>query len=577
MFTTLILLACVACKTSTSGLPGEEGVDQNPQPVAEGPGTPGSGFVPSELRPKLNYGTPTEEEAVRFLAQTSFGAIPETVPDVQRLGYKAWLREQFEMPRGPSALQRYDENVAAGGRIYPDVVGNDFWDRALHADDQLRYRTALALSQIVVVSFAHTEMANVPRTFASYVDIIYDGAFGNYCDIIRDVTYSPAMALYLTYFGNRKRDELNGFVPDENYAREIMQLFTIGLDELNLDGTPTGEPTYTQADVSGLASIFTGLSSPNQNFGTPKPQKQNQTYRLQEFPEYHEGRAKTFLGKTINYGASPEKSISAALDHLLAHKNVAPFISKHLIQKLVTSNPSPSYVARVATAFNNGRFDMQDGHVVGSGRRCDMKATLSAILLDPEARLEEAWQKPDFGRVKSPVETVAHILRLFGEQQDVTVSGQIPTAGWLSYDSNYNGMWALGPPSVFGFYRAGYAPPSSEIAKRDLVGPELQLYTTTYSMASLSWPDIARQESEWFGVYKPSYDWLLPLTSSPEQLLEALTRYLTASRLETDTEERILKAIGNVPYNADNADLIERRIAVTSMFMMSAPDFLVQR
>ncbi|NRA31609.1 MAG: DUF1800 family protein, partial [Parvularculaceae bacterium] len=417
----------------------------------------------------------SREDAVRFLIQASFGPTEASIRQVQRLGYEGWIEKQWSIP-GQSALDRMAEEEKANRKPRKLKFHDYFWEQALYAPDQLRMRTTFALSQIVVI--AVNEIDYEPVTFALYVDMLRRASDGNYCDLIREVTYSPAMADYLTYFKNEPADPVTGRAPDENYAREIMQLFTIGLEELHMDGTPKGKETYTSADVEGLASVFTGLASPGKRFKRSRIREANADKPLVGFPNFHEQGPKTFLGTTIPGGLTPEQSVDQALDHLLAHDNIPPFIAKQLIQKFVTSNPSPDYVRRVARAFKRGTYTMPSGKDVGSGQRCDVKAAMAAVLLDREARNARFANDPTFGKVREPVMRLTHVIRaLSDDQYKAPTTGIIQNHGRLRQNSAVHNQWAFSPPSVFGFFRPGYVAAGTRTAEAEMVAPEMQVMT----------------------------------------------------------------------------------------------------
>lgn len=549
-------------------------------------GASGSGSVNGEAlvvpppRPAVSFEDPASAEAARFLLQTTFGGTEKDVELVVSEGLRPWLRDQFDRPLGQSTLQRFDNHLAASGNNSPQVLTDFFWDNVLNAEDQLRWRMVLALSEIVVLSYNDMEVFNYTRAYAQYIDLLRGEAFGNYCDIVREVTYSPIMGLYLSFYGNRATDPEKGFYPDENYAREVMQLFTIGLEELNLDGTTTGRETYTQEDVAGLAQVFTGLASPDQHFWRTRPSGANQLRKMVGYEKYHEGRRKEFLDHIVNYGAKPERSVNDALDFLLDHPNVAPFISKQLIQKFVTSNPSPDYVRRVAQAFNAGFYDMRDGAVVGTGRRCDLKATMAAILLDPEARDSSYADDPTYGKVRSSALAVAHVLRVLHKDGNVSKSGKIPNAYWLNSRDDYLNQTVFRPFSVFGFYRPQHVPAGTEAAREGLAAPEMQLATVSQGAANRVWMPflLKSQQPDW--VFKQDAERLRTLSHDPSALVAHLDMLMTGSKLEPATRARMVRAVQAVDLEGNPTTIdtrLNQRIQVALAMMMTAPEYMVQR
>lgn len=412
-------------------------------------------------------------QSARFLAQASLSGTAQEITDVQRLGYAGWLDAQMALARSSTCVdwlrqQGYDQPQYIFSQAGAD---NMLWRKLLASPDTLRQRVTLALSEIVVVAVAG--ISKTPyRQFAAaaYWDILEAHAFGNFRSLLEQVSTSVAMGAYLTYRGNRKANAANGSLPDENYARELMQLFTIGLTVLNADGTPVlnaqGQAleTYTQQDVSQLARVFTGWSV-DQALGGSASATRSASPMVQ-YPKLHETGEKNFLGTRIATGTDGVRSLQLALDALLAHPNIAPFISRQLIQRLVTSHPSPAYVARVAAAFADN----------GAGVRGDLAAVVRAVLLDPEARSDAALVDPSFGKLREPMLRFVQWARTFGLND---ASGRW-RVGDLSDPATKLGQSPLRAPSVFNFFRPGYVPPNSPIGVKTV--PELQI-TTESSVA----------------------------------------------------------------------------------------------
>ena len=398
---------------------------RRPPPESPPPGQPAPIPEPDPL---------TAAQAARFLSQATFGPDTESIEEVLERGLEAWLLAEFEKPPSlhlesvlaqlPADGDVRDEN----GNPRPELVllpSNSFWEKAIEGEDQLRQRMACALSQILVVS-ADSNLVSFPQMLAHYMDILTEGALGNYRDLLEAVTYSPAMAVYLTYFRNQKADPASGRVPDENYARELLQLFTVGLVALNPDGTPVLQPDgsqvelYDNGDITELAKVFTGLSVAGLPFQQPLRALPPQAYYtpLAGFDAFHSSEPKQFLDITIPAGTGAEASIDSALDGIFAHPNLGPFLGRQLIQRFVTSAPSADYVARVAAAFDEGQFALPSGERAGSGERGDLQAVIAAILFDPEARGEPEGAGRDF-RQTARAGTAIHPLgaSLPGEQR----------------------------------------------------------------------------------------------------------------------------------------------------------------
>jgi uncharacterized protein (DUF1800 family) len=412
-------------------------------------------------------------DAFRFLNQATFGATEADAQAVISMGYAAWIDQQLqrpaslELPHVQAAFASYPPG-ADFTRLHEDRI--DIWLRnALNAPDQLRQRVAFALSEIMVISQL-SPLVGYPWGSASYYDMLAQNAFGSFRVLMEDVTLHPAMGVYLSMLGNQKPDAARNIRPDENYARELMQLFTIGLVELELDGSIRRDgqgnpiPTYDQQVIEGFAHVYTGWNFAGApSFELARPNIQNQAMPMQAYAEQHDTGVKRVLGypgaafTQIPAGQTPQQDLDDALDNIFRHPNVAPFISRQLIQRLVTSNPSPQYVERVARVFEND----------GAGRRGELGAVVKAILLDTEARAAPAAATA--GRLDEPLLRLTRIWRAYGARSQ---SGKLNV-------QNIPGFIGQGPlqaPSVFNFFSPFYAPPG-EILDQGLVAPEAQLAT----------------------------------------------------------------------------------------------------
>ncbi|MEL6359552.1 MAG: DUF1800 domain-containing protein [Pseudomonadota bacterium] len=523
-----------------------------------------------------------QEDASRFLVQASFGPTEREIDRVMRDGYSEWIRDQIRAT--PTLhLTKLNAIVAAGDEIERSSASDSFWENAVEGDDQLRQRMTFALSQILVVSDGPgSNLSDRPLAMAYYMDILTRNAFGNYRDLIEEVTYSPAMAVYLTYLRNQKANPNNGRVPDENYAREILQLFTIGLVELQPDGTiaPGAQETFENEDIVGLAKVFTGLSLKGGFRRDNPPDAYNS--RLEVYPEHHSTDAKSFLGLTIPENTDAATSISMALDQIFAHPNVAPFVSRQLIQRFVTSNPTSAYVGRVSAAFEAGSFVMPDGEVVGEGRRGDLAATISAVLLDPEARQPAGVVADDFGKVREPVLRLTHWARAF----DVVTAD----AGEERYLQNTSGPDRLSQhpfrsPSVFNFYRPGYVAPSTQTGAAGLNAPELQIVNESSAIGYVNTMSrFVRDDSPNRGnnvsgdAFSPNYLDELDLAEDPEALTNRLDLLLTYGRMSAETRSRIIGVLQEMPIRDDRVEEDrERRIHTAVLMAVTAPEYLVQQ
>jgi uncharacterized protein (DUF1800 family) len=534
-----------------------------------------------------------DAEAVRFLQQASFGATAADIARVKQVGYENWVAEQFAAPRS-SHLEFLTSQVPlpipANTQVSSAPLYYSFWRQAIAAPDQLRQRAAFTLSQIIVTSAAEAQLSNDAddaHSLAAYLDILSEHSFGNYRDILQSVSTFPTMGVYLTSLGNRGD---NGRTPDENYAREVMQLFTIGLFELNMDGTQklvNGQPieTYDMEDIRNLAKVFTGWSWGNQGtpdpsntrFGGGNPDPMRRVIPMQFYPQYHSPDAKTFLSANIAAGTNGVEAMRIALDTLFAHPNTAPFIANQFIQRMVTSNPSPAYVLAVAQAFANGSYTTAGtNRTFGSGRRGDLRAVVAATLLHPEART--APSSTDAGKLREPVLRLATLLRSFEATSQ--------TNNWRIGDTdNTLFQTPMKAPTVFNFFRPGYVPPNTTIAsKSGLVAPEFQIAhevsVATYANTMQNWvPNglgTVPANSGLTGTdVRPQYTTARGLATNPDQLADHLNLMLTANTMDPSTRNTIRDAIASVPATATGADLNRVRLGV--FMTMMTPEFLVQK
>lgn len=571
-------VACTSAGTDDIDTPGGETPTGQPAPPVSG----ASG---------LSF-----DESASLLLQGTFGASTQDISALENNTSSAWLETQFaepmtlHLPRVLAVLPGGD--IEPGGVLSPyanTAVLDSIFDAAVTSDDQLRQRTAYALSQILVVSGEEsTSLHRLSHVQAAYMDILVRNAFGNYRDILEEVTYSPAMARYLTYFRGKKANAITGSVPDENYAREIMQLFTIGLVELNMDGTPRLQggqfiETYTNDDIVGLARVFTGFSYDAPTFWHDIRTTPERSYLpMLIFSEHHSSAEKTFLGTTIPAGTSGEESVDRALDALFNHPNVAPFISRQLIQRFVTSNPKPAYVERVARTFESGSFTMPNGVTVGEGRRGDLKATIAAILLDTEARTPTLRDDSDFGKVREPFIRFTHWARTFN------VSSAAVTSQRLLWNDQSSGLsqQPLRSPSVFNFYRPGYTAPGTLTGEANLVAPELQILDATslvgfndvltayiFSRAALR-AGFGSTNTE----FVPDYSAEIALADDPRALVDHLDMLLAGNQIEDSTKTRIINILNDIDISgAQRENGLQARAELAIFLTMTAPEYIVQR
>ena len=441
------------------------------------PGSATSSDVVSVLVGSEGPARTTAQVASRFLDQAAFGPDAATVAHVQSTGLKGYIAEQLSVPVSP-----YPDPSETGSGI--GQVQARFFSNAVHGQDQLRQRVAFALSQIFVASAMEE---NTPAQLVPYHQILQDDAFENFRKLMNDVTLSPPMGEYLDMRNNDKANPALNTRANENYARELMQLFTIGLFQLNQDGTLKLDanhnpiPTYDQATIQNFAKVYTGWTYPTKPGATL--QKHNPAYYTGPMVAYesnHDTTAKTLLnyaappGVRVNLpaGQTAEVDLKEALDNIFYHPNVGPFISKQLIQRLVSSNPSPEYVSRVAAVFDDD----------GSGVRGDLAAVVGSILLDSEARAGDngpSLTPPDTsGHLREPVFVIASILRGLGAQVNDTNN--------LAGLSNNLGQAVFAPPTVFNYDAPGYMIPAQFTPSESLLGPEFQLQSPSGAVARIN-------------------------------------------------------------------------------------------
>ncbi|UXI67225.1 DUF1800 domain-containing protein [Tahibacter amnicola] len=548
----------------------------------------------------VSAGPFTDAEAARFLTQASYGP---TLADIQRLrqiGYNAWLDEQFAatpsyeapfldwvttQPNGQNSVyqqQRLESWFINSAGLYdpsnPPRIHND----------QLRQRVALALSEIMVVSDRNAGLTFQAWALASYYDMLVRNAFGNYRTLLEDVTLHPAMGVYLNMYGNRKPDAALNIRPDENYAREILQLFSVGLKQLNLDGTPVlsgGQPvpTYNQNVVRGFAHVFTGWhlngctvneypDCANNWFDSDSPSWRNP---MTAFEQYHDNTTDKQL---LNYpgvalpngllvhGGTAQQEMAAALNNVFNHPNVGPFIAKQLIQRLVTSNPSPGYVQRVATVFNNN----------GASVRGDLKAVVKAILLDSEARFGHTGPNADkFGKLREPMLKLVQLWRLTTAR---SANGRI---NLLMDPGEEYGQGPLRSPTVFNFFKPTFQNPG-EIRTLGLVSPEFQIATDS---AVVSVPNDLDWRIFYFYVgstysYAQDPDQMLidyaslnALAANPATLLDRLNLLLMSNQMSPFMRQVILTRLNAMTNTNGGRDRVQHALYL----IINSPEYSIQK
>ncbi len=525
-------------------------------------------FQPPPPAPLLNPGPMTATDAARLLEQGSFGPTLVGIERLRAIGAEAWIGEQVAAPQ--TRLLPFIEGVRAQRRatdpeagVWTDVLTEAWWRAAVGGVDQLRQRVALALGEILVVSEDSALGGNIDA-LAVYHDLLAAHAFGNYRDLLRAVTLNPAMGVYLSMARNRRPDPAEGVFPDENFAREVMQLFSIGLHRLHPDGTLVLDarglpiPTYDQAEIVGLAHVFTGWSfasdDPGYNFLWGEPDFRRP---MRAYPQYHDTGEKRILdGEVLPATRTAEQELDVVIDRLFAHPNTGPFLSRLLIQRLVTSNPSPAYVHRVAAVFADN----------GAGVRGDLGAIVRAILLDWEARSPEAAALPTFGKLREPIIRIAHLWRAFG------TGGR---SGWydIAWIRDRIGQEPLQSPTVFNFFQPDYAPPGSVVAA-GLVAPEFQITSDATISHLVNLLDyLAHRVPEWTEDAVLEVGPEAALVATPDALLDRLDLLLLSGRMSPEMRTLVRRLVTDAP----SWQSAEQRVRSAVFTIVTSPDYAVQK
>jgi len=542
------------------------------------------------------------EDASRFLEQATFGATDAGIHHLSLIGYPAWLNEQFAMPptlHEPAVEQAVilDNPPCGAGDVKCNAalfqqnpnneqfVQDTFWQQSISGNDQLRQRVEYALTQLMVVSTEpNFSIQSMPRGEANYFDVLGADAFGNFRTLLQDVTLNPMMGQFLNMLGNDKGNATTD--PDENYAREVMQLFTIGLYQLNDDGSQkldsTGNPipTYSNTDVMGMAAVFTGWSWNIPGNDTDSAWSNCCIYvgtgygeellPMQSFPSHHSTVQKQFLGVTIPASAAPdpEGDLKIALDTLFNHPNLPPFFCKRMIQHLVTSNPSPTYIGNCSAVFKDD----------GTGVRGNLQAVISEILIDPEARNSAAdFGNPQYGKVRESLLRYTEWARAFTAQS---------RTGSYDNGSTEDPIWGLGEmslrsPTVFNWFAPGYVPPGTSIAAANLVAPEMQMTNVSTVVGYINYMQNAIGSGATSGPDMfSSYETEMTLAATPTALLDRINLLLMAGEMDSTLYGQILGAINAIDIptgdpTATNAALLNR-VQAAIYLTLASPSFCAQ-
>ncbi len=595
----------VAIGQMGGGPPDDSGAVPTPAPATPPPADP-------PLVPDPFTGPATDADTVRFLEQASWGPTRAEVERVKAMGFMAYLNEQFNLPpANPSKGSNYPDlpfplndqatacptsspgdpnyNQAVCNRdnfsLYP--IQRTYFSNSLYGPDQVRQRVAFALHQILVVS--GLSPLNRASWMTMYLQALDRGAFGNYRTLLQEVTLNPSMGEYLDMRLSRRTD------PNENFAREILQLFSIGVNELNLDGTPRLDaqgafiPTYSQTTVNEFTRLFTGwnlnptLIGPGiSNWRDPMEPRGNQD---------HDAGAKTLLSGIIvpacpsangtQNAACARSDLAIGLDNIFNHPNVGPFIGKQLIQHLVTSNPSPAYVSRVARVFNN---DCDALYPQGcAGVRGDMKAVVKATLLDPEAR-GDVKSDPNYGKLREPAQYINGVLRAFDVK---SFDGASTSDGVLGVRSSVDFTGSLDqpiflPPTVFSYYQPEYEVPGIKI-----LGPAFVILSTSTTLRranninTLIYTGVApnttptAQSPDRPRGTSVNWAYLEALASIPDSLLDELNRLLLHGTMPQSLRDSIRVAINSIPTS--DANFARKRAQMAAYLVTTSSQYDIQR
>lgn len=540
-------------------------------------------------------------QAARFVLQAQVGATDDDIDAVMALGFEGWLQAQMAQPMADRAWDWLESRGygVVNAQAYYDG-GGPFFDLAAYrqvitAPDGLRRRLQLMLTEYFVVSLGSVSPPWPHFAYATFWDGLGDHAFGNFRALLEFVTLSASMGAFLNTAGNQKEDPATGRVPDENYAREVMQLFTIGLHQLHPDGTPVldaqGRPVeaYGARDVTELARVFTGYQIDDSGpritplvGGGWRPAHPYSRRPMRFVDSLHDTRAVTFLGTTIPAGTPGPQALKIALDTLFQHPNVGPFFGRQLIQRLVTSNPSPAYVARVAAAFADN----------GQGVRGDLQQVIAAVLLDDEARGDTSLASPQFGRLREPA------LRFLQWARSFRLTSKAGSWKWtfdVESPELFHGQRLFWAPSVFNFFRPGHVPPGTPMAERGATAPEFQIVNESTVAQYINLLEQYLLNGVWVHAPdRPEFDFGTPsaasgfdlvpdysreeaLATDSRALVDRLNLLMCAGQLSAHTCARVAAALDTQPPRAGNPQDLKAHVARALLLVMVCPEYLVQK
>ena len=511
-------------------------------------------------------------QAARFFAQAAFGG---SDTDIQNLQYQAqgvqgWLAQQFAIPVNPSGQLSNVAWMQANSLISVEFettgVQSSLWRKLISSPDVLRQRMMLALTDLFVINTGAITLTYRGAAAAYYLDQLEANAFGNFKDLLLAVSHTPAMGEYLSYLGSVKANPVTGTSPDENYAREIMQLFSIGVVQLNLDGTPIPNPndpgvalaTYSQTDVLNMAKVFTGWKL---NTAATAYLGASAATDMINDPSGFDTTEKTVLGQTIAAGLDGEQTLEAAIGILTAHPNMAPFISRQFIQRLVTSNPSADYVSRVAAVFKSAQGDM--------------KSVITAILTDTEATSDTLLSNPLAGKLREPVVRFIQWARTFQLNFSPTAAAQWAGIGDLSSPSSRLAESPLQSPNVFFFFQPGYIPPHTALQTNSITAPEFAITNESSVAGYMNF--IENLIADGIGGVPGNYNALQPLVNqggNSAALLAELNVLIAAGQLSAATLSLMQGALDTIDVTTMGTNA---RLFAALTLVMCAPEYLVQK
>lgn len=525
--------------------------------------------------PAGNGDSVSQQQAARFLTQATFGPTQTDIDHLVALGnYETWLNEQFAM----NISLQLPYVKAKGNTSNPTHRHEIWWTNAIEGQDQLRQRVAFALSEIFVISDLDYSLANSQYGVSHYYDLLSNNAFGSYRELLEKVTLHPTMGIYLSMLRNEKADPDRNVRPDENYAREILQLFSIGLYELNIDGShkinASGNPipTYTQSTVEQFAKVFTGWNFADSNEWVSNDlTPYDKESPLIAWEQFHDTSEKTILNRVLPAEQTAIQDLQQALDDIFLHPNVGPFISKLLIQRLVTSNPTPAYVARVAQVFNNN----------GANIRGDLGAVVNAILLDNEARNGHTLLPNQFGKIKEPLLRLTQFWRVFNASPGPSSDNIYRTGAMPPLHINLIlGQAVLKSPSVFNFFLPDFLLfPDNTQGSKLLVAPELQIMTegnvaATNNDFHQSVYSYNNQQNGNHAITRINIDRELALAADTDTLINHLDLLLLSGSMSSTMKQQIKIHLDSLPQSAEG---LYYKVVDAIYMIITSPAYMVQQ